>query len=79
MFFEIHHSKDLTMSSVRAVPTKGASVVFSSAFLFALLVTTVWINASQVFRYFVFVMPMMHEALSGVGNFAPMDLIIFAG
>ena len=66
------------MSSVRAVSKQGASFVLSKAFLFALLVNTVWINASEVFRYFVFVMPMMREALPGVGNVALMDLIVFA-
>ena len=66
------------MSSVRTVSPQGASFVFSRAFLFALLANTVWINASEVFRYFVFVMPMMREALPEVGNVAPMDVVVFA-
>ena len=66
------------MSSVRIASPQGASFVLSRAFLFALLVNTVWINASEVFRYFVFVMPMMREALPEVGNVAPMDFVVFA-
>ena len=37
----------------------------------------VWINASEVFRYFAFVMPMMREALPGVVDVAPMNLPVF--
>lgn len=43
-----------------------------------LLANALWINASEVFRYFVFVMPMLREALPGVPDVAPMDLGVFA-
>lgn len=46
-------------------------------FILALGVNAIWINASEVFRYFVFVMPMMREALPGVENVAPMNVPIF--
>lgn len=36
------------------------------ALLLILLVNAPWINASEVFRYFVFVMPMMRAALPQV-------------
>ncbi|MEO1574878.1 MAG: hypothetical protein AAFU65_07950 [Pseudomonadota bacterium] len=43
----------------------------------AFLVNLLWINASEVFRYFVFVMPMMREAFPGVPDVAPMSLPVF--
>lgn len=42
------------------------------------LIATVWINASEVFRYFVFVMPMVRAELAMVPDVAPMDWGIFA-
>jgi len=42
-----------------------------------LLTNLVWINASEVFRYFVFVMPMMRQALPEVPDVAPMSFSIF--
>jgi len=44
---------------------------------YALAVNFVWINASEVFRYFAFVMPMMREAFSTVPDVAPMNLAVF--
>ena len=43
----------------------------------ALIVNFIWINASEVFRYFAFVMPMMREAFPMVPNVAPMNLPVF--
>lgn len=37
----------------------------------------IWINASEVFRYFAFVMPMMREAFPEIANIAPMDIPVF--
>jgi len=48
------------------------------AFLLVLAINAVWINASEVFRYFVFVMPMMRESLWAVDNVAPMSWGVFA-
>ena len=46
-------------------------------FTLALIVNFIWINASEVFRYFAFVMPMMREAFPMVPNVAPMNLPVF--
>lgn len=43
----------------------------------AIVLNLIWINASEVFRYFVFVMPMMRDALSMVPKVAPMNLQVF--
>ncbi|WP_348675247.1 hypothetical protein [uncultured Abyssibacter sp.] len=47
------------------------------AFWWALLINAVWINVSEVFRYFAFVMPMMREAFPAEAGVAPMSLPIF--
>ena len=44
----------------------------------ALLLNLIWINASEVFRYFAFVMPMMRDALPMVPEVAPMNFAVFA-
>jgi hypothetical protein len=51
--------------------------VARGAVLVALAANTVWINLSEVFRYFAFVMPMMREALPMVPDVAPMNLPVF--
>jgi hypothetical protein len=43
----------------------------------AFTVNFIFINLSEVFRYFVFVMPMMRETLPTVPNVAPMNLSVF--
>ena len=43
----------------------------------ALIVNFLWINASEVFRYFVFVMPMMRDAFPMLPDIAPMNLSVF--
>lgn len=43
----------------------------------ALIATFVWINASEVFRYFVFVMPMTRAAMAQVTDPAPMNVAVF--
>lgn len=43
----------------------------------ALTVNFIWINASEVFRYFAFVMPMMREAFPALADVAPMSLAVF--
>lgn len=48
-----------------------------SAFAMALLTNFLWINLSEVFRYFVFVMPMMREAFPSVPDIAPMNIPVF--
>lgn len=44
---------------------------------FALFLNFIWINLSEVFRYFVFVRPMMQEALPTLPDVAPMSVPIF--
>lgn len=44
----------------------------------ALLVNMIWMNASEIWRYFAFVMPMMRTHLAEVPSVAPMNLKIFA-
>jgi len=49
----------------------------SHALVPALLANLVWINASEVFRYFACVMPMLRQALPQVPDVAPMSLPVF--
>jgi hypothetical protein len=43
----------------------------------ALALNFLWINASEVARYFLLVMPMMRSAFPGVPDVAPMDVPTF--
>lgn len=43
----------------------------------AILLNLIWINASEVFRYFLFVMPMMREAFPMLPEIAPMSIPVF--
>ena len=47
-------------------------------FIVITFLTSIWVNASEVFRYFVLVRPEMHEYLSTVPNVADMNFAIFA-
>lgn len=51
--------------------------IISHAFLFTCIITTLWINASEVFRYFAFIMPMMQNYLAALPNVAQMNIPIF--
>ena len=46
-------------------------------FTIAFIINFIWINVSEVFRYFAFVMPMMREAFPMVPDVAPMNLPVF--
>ncbi len=46
-------------------------------FLVITLIVSIWVNASEVFRYFVLVRPEMHEYLSVVPGVVDMDWGIF--
>lgn len=46
-------------------------------FFVALIINFLWINASEVFRYFAFVMPMMRDAFQMLPDIAPMNLPVF--
>lgn len=49
----------------------------NTAIWFALGLNFIWINLSEVFRYFLFVRPMMQEALPALPDVAPMSVPIF--
>lgn len=48
------------------------------AFFWTALIAGIWINVSEVLRYFAFVMPMLRDAFPQIGGVAPMDLGVFA-
>ncbi|ABD54928.1 hypothetical protein [Jannaschia sp. CCS1] len=48
-----------------------------SPFVMALVFNFLWINASEVFRYFAFVMPMMRDAFPMLPDVAPMNVPVF--
>lgn len=50
----------------------------SKPFLKTLLINFVWQNISEIFRYFVFIMPMMRAAFPQLPDIAPMSLSVFA-
>lgn len=43
----------------------------------AIGINLIWINLSEVFRYFAFVMPMMREAFPILPDVAPMNIPVF--
>ncbi len=47
------------------------------SFLIVLMIAYMWLNASEVFRYFAFVMPMTRDAMSSVRDVAPMSYTVF--
>ncbi len=47
-------------------------------FIVITIISSLWVNVSEVFRYFVLVRPEMHEYLSVVPNVADMNWGIFA-
>lgn len=47
-------------------------------FIVVALITSLWIHVSEVFRYFVIVMPYLRQSLSGITNVAPMSWGVFA-
>lgn len=48
-------------------------------FVLIVLITSIWINASEIFRYFLFVMPMMKAHWGEVSEgIAAMDWVIFS-
>lgn len=41
-------------------------------------ITAIWVNVSEVARYFLFIMPMMREAMPMLPEVAPMNAVVFA-
>ncbi|MGH1339811.1 MAG: hypothetical protein ACRBFS_27070 [Aureispira sp.] len=52
--------------------------IFPDNFIKLVLMTSIWVNISEVFRYFLIVMPTMREELASISNVAPMDWWIFS-
>ncbi|MEM8540250.1 MAG: hypothetical protein AAGF25_04770 [Pseudomonadota bacterium] len=48
-----------------------------NSFWIAIGLNMVWINLSEVFRYFAFVMPMMRDAFPMLPSVAPMNIPVF--
>lgn len=53
-------------------------IFFSKPFLKTLFVNFLWQNVSEIFRYFIFIMPMMRTAFPQIPDVAPMNLTVFA-
>jgi hypothetical protein len=47
-------------------------------FILTILIVSIWINISEVFRYFVIVKPMMQEYLAMLPGAIPMNWTVFA-
>lgn len=47
------------------------------SFWIAIGLNMIWINLSEVFRYFAFVMPMMRDAFPALPGVAPMNIPVF--
>ena len=47
-------------------------------FAIVVLLVSIWVNVSEVFRYFIIVMPETRDFLSVVPGVAPMNLSVFA-
>jgi hypothetical protein len=58
--------------------TVNKNVLTTKNFIIISLLVSIWVNASEVFRYFVIVKPEMQSTLSMVPNVASMDLTIFS-
>jgi len=54
------------------------SIFNTRRFAIVVLLVSIWVNASEVFRYFVIVMPATRDFLSVVPGVAPMSLPVFA-
>lgn len=54
------------------------TIVFPSNFIKITLITSIWVNLSEVFRYFIIVMPTMRRDLAEIPDVAPMDLLVFS-
>jgi hypothetical protein len=52
--------------------------IFPNQFLKTILLVSIWINISEVFRYFVIVMPVLRKHLSVISNVLPMDWVVFS-
>ncbi len=49
----------------------------SRQFWIALAINSIWINASEIWRYLLIVKPMLHETFPGRADIAPFNLPVF--
>jgi len=54
------------------------SVFNLKSFVIVVLITSIWVNASEVFRYFVFVMPRVKAYWNNLESVADMNWVIFS-
>lgn len=60
-------------------PRRQRAVAFPlRGFVIVTLVASLWVHASENFRFFLFIIPMMRETLSMVPDVVPMNPVIFA-
>ena len=52
--------------------------VTSKQFFIVALITTIWVNASEIVRYFVLVRPKIKDFWGQIDGIAEMDLFIFS-
>lgn len=65
------------MTETTTVPTGEKARFPWRLYVGVFLVVSLWIHASENFRYLLFVRPMLHESLGMVPNVAPMNLPVF--
>ncbi len=53
-------------------------MMIHNAYVRAILLNMIWVNISEVFRYFVFIMDLMRNTFPQISDVAPMNLGIFA-
>ena len=57
--------------------SQASSNPIPRALVMAAVFNTVWVNASEILRYFAFIQGLMRQALPGVPDVAPMNLPVF--
>jgi hypothetical protein len=65
-------------TGLRKIMKDISNPFISRSFLKILFLNFVWQNISEIFRYFVFVMPMMRATFPQIPDIAPMNLKAFA-
>lgn len=63
--------------TTQAQTARTATAFPAKTFIIACLFVSVWVNLSEVFRYFVIVMPEVRETLSTLPDAAPMSVPVF--
>ncbi len=52
--------------------------IFPDKFLKLVLITSIWVNISEVFRYFIIVVPSLKKHLALLTDFAPVNLTVIS-